>query len=198
MEVILREDCLPLGYVGDTVRVKRGYARNYLLPRGLAVEASSTNSRALKHQLAGIMSKRLKKKAEAEQFGSVLSQVIVEFTLKMGAQGKSFGSVTTRDIEAALKGLGYNVDRRQIKLVEAIKGTGVHKAEVRLHSEVSVPLQIKVIAAQPVAAAAEGAEGAEKGRGKRKSRKAAAAETEVKATGEDTGTQDSVEEEAGE
>jgi large subunit ribosomal protein L9 len=196
MEVILREDCLPLGYVGDTVRVKRGYARNYLLPRGLAVEASSTNSRALKHQLAGIMSKRMKKKAEAEQFGAVLSQIIVEFTLKMGAQGKSFGSVTTRDIEASLKGLGYEVDRRQIKLVDAIKGAGLHKAEVRLHSEVSVPLQIKVIAAQPVAAA-EGAEGAEKGRGKKKSRKAAAAETEVEGM-EDTQTEDSVEEEASE
>jgi large subunit ribosomal protein L9 len=196
MEVILREDCLPLGYVGDTVRVKRGYARNYLLPRGLAVEASSTNSRALKHQLAGIMSKRLKKKAEAEQFGAVLSQIIVEFTLKMGVQGKSFGSVTTRDIEASLKGLGYNVDRRQIKLVDAIKGAGLHKAEVRLHSEVSVPLQIKVIAAQPVAAA-EGAEGAEKGRGKKKSRKAAAAETEIEGS-EDAQTDDSVDQEAAE
>lgn len=173
MEVILREDHLPLGYVGDTVRVKRGYARNYLLPRGLAVEASSTNSRALKHQLAGIMAKRVKKKAEAEQFGSVLSQVIVEFTLKMGAQGKSFGSITSRDIETALKGLGYQVDRRQIKLAEAIKGAGLHKAEVKLHSEVTVPLQVKVIAAQPVAAA-EGSEGSEKGRGKKKSRKAAA------------------------
>lgn len=194
MEVILREDCLPLGYVGDTVRVKRGYARNYLLPRGLAVEASSTNSRALKHQLAGIMSKRLKKKAEAEQFGAVLSQIIVEFTLKMGAQGKSFGSVTTRDIEASLKGLGYEVDRRQIKLVEAIKGAGLHKAEVRLHSEVSVPLQIKVIAAQPVAV--EGAEGAEKGRGKKKSRKAAA-ETEAEGS-EDTQIDDSAAEEAAE
>jgi len=173
MEVILREDHLPLGYVGDTVRVKRGYARNYLLPRGLAVEASSTNSRALKHQLAGIMAKRVKKRAEAEQFGSVLSQVIVEFTLKMGAQGKSFGSITSRDIETALKGLGYQVDRRQIKLAEAIKGAGLHKAEVKLHSEVTVPLQVKVIAAQPVAAA-EGSEGSEKGRGKKKSRKAAA------------------------
>lgn len=178
MEVILREDCLPLGYVGDTVRVKRGYARNYLLPRGLAVEASSTNSRALKHQLSGIMAKRVKKRAEAEQFGAVLSQIIVEFTLKMGAQGKSFGSVTTRDIEASLKSLGYEVDRRQIKLVDVIKGAGLHKAEVKLHSEVTVPLQIKVIAAQPVVAA-EVSEGADKGRSKRKSRKAPAADVEA-------------------
>jgi len=174
MEVILREDCLPLGYIGDTVRVRRGYARNYLVPRGLAIEASSKNDRALKHQLAGILAKRLKKKGEAEQFGAVLSQVIVEFTLKMGAQGKSFGSVTTRDIEAALKTLGYEVDRRQIKLSEPIKGAGLHKAEIKLHSEVIVPLQIKVIAAQPVAAT--GDESAEKGRGKRKSRKAAEVE----------------------
>jgi hypothetical protein len=141
------------------------------------------------------MSKRMKKKAEAEQFGAVISQIIVEFTLKMGAQGKSFGSVTTRDIEASLKGLGYEVDRRQIKLVEAIKGAGMHKAEVRLHSEVSVPLQIKVIASQP--AVAEGAEGADKGRGKKKGRKATAAETELEGA-EGTETEDSVEEEAAE
>ena len=176
MEVILREDCLPLGYIGDNVRVKRGYARNYLLPRGLAVEASSKNNRALKHQLAAIMAKRLKKKAEAEQFGAVLSQITVEFTLKMGSQGKSFGSVTSRDIEASLKTLGYEVDRRQIRLVDTIKGVGTHRAEVKLHSEVLVPLQIKVIAAQPVAAA-QGEEGADKARGKKKSRKAAESES---------------------
>jgi large subunit ribosomal protein L9 len=168
MEVILREDFLPLGYVGDTVNVKRGFARNFLIPRGVAIESSSQNERALKHKLSAIVAKRIKKKAEAEAFGNTLSQIIVEFTLKMGAGGKSFGAITARDVEGALKNLGYTVDRRQIRLVEVIKTPGQHKAEVKLHSEVTVPLQIKVIAAQIVAAPAEGAA---KGKGKKGAKK---------------------------
>lgn len=168
MEVILREDFLSLGYVGDTVRVKRGFARNYLIPRGIAVESSTTNEKVLKHKLAAIVSKRIKKKAEAEQFAKILEQVIVEFTLKVGAKGKSFGSVTAKDVEASLKVLGYEVDRRQIRVIEAIRGPGAHKVEVKLHSEVVVPVQVKVIAAQVAAPAA--AEGEESGK-KRKSRK---------------------------
>lgn len=168
MEVILREDYISLGYIGDTVRVRRGFARNYLIPRGIAVEASSENERALTHKLSSIMAKRIKKKAEAEAFGKVLEQVTVEFTLKVGAKGKSFGSVTTRDIETSLKALGYEIDRRQIRLSETIKGPGVYKVEVKLHSEVSVGVQVKVIAAQPPVSAA-GAQ--EKGKKKSKSKK---------------------------
>jgi len=168
MEVILREDFLPLGYVGDTVKVKRGFARNFLIPRGVAIESSSQNERALKHKLSAIVAKRVKKKAEAEAFGNTLSQIIVEFTLKMGAGGKSFGAITARDVEGALKNLGYGVDRRQIRLLEVIKTPGQHKAEVKLHSEVIVSLQIKVIAAQIVTPPVEGAA---KGKGKKGSKK---------------------------
>jgi large subunit ribosomal protein L9 len=152
MEVILKEDYISLGYIGDTVKVRRGFARNFLIPRGIAVEASSGNERQLKHKLSGIISKRIKKKAEAEAFAKVLGQVTVEFTLKVGSKGKTFGAVTTRDIESSLK------------------GPGVYTVDVKLHSEVTVPVSVKVIAAQPVAAPA--AEGAEKGN--RKSRKKAA------------------------
>ena len=102
MEVILREDYISLGYIGDTVRVRRGFARNFLIPRGIAVEATSGNERQVKHKLSAIVAKRIKKKAEAEAYGKVLSQVTVEFTLKVGAKGKSFGSVTSRDVEASL------------------------------------------------------------------------------------------------
>jgi large subunit ribosomal protein L9 len=168
MEVILREDYISLGYIGDTVRVRRGFARNYLIPRGIAVEASSQNERALTHKLGSIMAKRIKKKAEAEAFGKVLEQVTVEFTLKVGAKGKSFGSVTTRDIEASLKALGYEIDRRQIRLGETIKGPGVYKVDVKLHSEVTVAVQVKVIAAQPpVSAAGAQEKGKKKGKSKR-------------------------------
>jgi large subunit ribosomal protein L9 len=173
MEVILREDYISLGYIGDTVRVSRGFARNFLIPRGFAVEASSQNERALKHKLGAIMAKRIKKKLEAESYAKVLEQVTVEFTLKMGAQGKSFGSVTTRDVEASLKTLGYNIDRRQIRLSETIKGPGLYKVEIKLHSEVAVFVQVRVIASQPPA----GSVAAEKGK-KKASRKKTAAGSE--------------------
>lgn len=169
MEVILREDFLQLGYIGDRVKVKRGYARNYLIPRGLAVEASKRNNSLLQHQLSGILAKRLKKKAEAEAFGKTISDVIVEFTIKIGLSGKSFGSVTTRDIEGKLKELGYAVDRKQIKLLDTIKGAGAYRADVKLHSEVTVPIQVKVVAERPVAAeAAEGKSEKRSGKGRRK------------------------------
>ena len=192
MEVILKEDYLALGYIGDTVKVKRGYARNYLIPRGLAVEASNKNDSALKHKLAAILSKRIKKKSEAEAFGRILQQVTVEFTIKVGAQGKSFGSITAKDIEASLQTLGYQVDRRQIRIGEPIKTAGAHTVEVKLHSEVSIPVQIKVMAATPVAAAADGAVKEKKGR-KKKSDVAADATEEVAAVETEDDSSDSAE-----
>jgi len=197
MEVILREDYISLGYVGDTVRVRRGFARNFLIPRGIAIEASSDNERQLKHKLSGIIAKRIKKKAEAEEYAKVLGQVTVEFTLKMGAQGKSFGSITGRDVEASLKSLGYQVDRRQIRVNEAIRSPGVYAVEIKLHSEVSVPVTVKVIAAQPVAAPAS--EGAEKGKrsARKKSAKASDVEaSEAEATADAQEGQDETQEEA--
>ena len=167
MEVILREDFLPLGYVGDTVKVKRGFARNFLIPRVVAIESTSQYDSALKHKLSAIVAKRIKKKAEADAFGNILKQIIVEFTLKVGASGKSFGAITAKDIETALKNLGYTVDRRQIRLPEQIKSVGLHTAEVKLHSEVTVTVQVKVLAAQVAAPA----EGAAKGKGKKGAKK---------------------------
>jgi large subunit ribosomal protein L9 len=174
MEVILREDFISLGYIGDKVKVRRGFARNFLIPRGLAVEASSANERALQHKLGAIVAKRLKKRAEAEAFGQVLQQVTVELTLKVGGQGKSFGSITAKDIEEALKGLGYAVDRRQIRLAEVIKGVGQYKVDVRLHSEVVIPVQLKVLAAQVVAPVSD----EDRGKGRKKAKKAKGAEEE--------------------
>jgi len=193
MEVILREDFLPLGYVGDTVKVKRGYARNFLIPRGVAIESSAQNDRALNHKRGAIVAKRIKKKAEAEQFGNILQQIIVEFTLKVGASGKSFGAITAKDIESSLKALGYTVDRRQIRLVDAIKSVGMHKAEVKLHSEVTVSVQIKVLAA-PQAAPVEGAA---KAKGKRGAKKKDSEEGADEGS-EETSSSESTESEASE
>jgi large subunit ribosomal protein L9 len=196
MEVILREDYISLGYIGDKVNVRRGFARNFLIPRGIAVEASSGNQKLLKHKLAGIVAKRVKKKAEAEAFAKILGQVTVEFAIKMGAGGKSFGAVTTRDIEASLKALGYEVDRRQLRINETIKGPGVYAVDVRLHSEVTVQVQAKVVALQaPASTAGEGRGAAsEKGDKKKGRKKSAAAEdssTENGAVEDVVGSEDS-------
>jgi large subunit ribosomal protein L9 len=189
MEVILREDYISLGYIGDTVRVRRGFARNFLIPRGIAVEATSGNEKQLKHKLSAIVAKRIKKKAEAEAFAKVLGQVTVEFTIKVGAKGKSFGSITTRDVETSLKALGYEVDRRQIRINETIKGPGVFTVDVKLHSEVTVPVQVKVIAVQPpptASAEGKGERSKKKGRKKGEEVEASASEegAEVEAQGE--------------
>lgn len=193
MEVILKEDCLPLGYLGDKVAVAGGYARNFLIPRGIAVEASGRNERMLKHQLSSIMSKRIKRKGEAEAFGSVLQQITVELTLKMGEQGKSYGAVTSKDIEAGLKTLGYTVDRRQIRMVDQIKSAGTHKIEIKLHSEVIVPVQVKVVAEQRAQSAEVADDEAEGGK---KKRKRSTRKTQASEGSEEAETQESAAEES--
>lgn len=178
MEVILKEDLLSRGYVGDRIKVKGGYARNFLLPRGIAVEASSRNQKILKHQLAAIVAKRARRKSEAEEFAKTLSQVIVEFTLKIGQGGKSFGSVSAKEIEAKLNELGYKVDKRQIKIPEPIKGAGTHAVEIKLHSEVVVPVSVKVIAAKEAVAEEETQKKRGRAGGKGRARKEEQATTE--------------------
>lgn len=146
MEVILQQDFPSLGYVGDRVAVRNGYARNYLIPRGIAVEAFSHNARLLNHRMAGIIAKRKRLKAEAEALASSLAKVELEFTLKQGAQGRSFGSITSKDIEVALKEKGFTIDRKQVKVTEQLRKAGTFTVEVKLHSEVVVPVTINVLA----------------------------------------------------
>ena len=168
MDVILQQNFAALGFLGDRISVKRGYARNYLLPRGIAVEASSSNARQLKHRLDGINAKRLRMKGEAEKMAEQLRAVPLEFTLKLGGQGKSFGAVTSKDIELVLKQAGFELDRRQVRLAEPIKGGGRFEVHVRLHSEVTISLPVTVKA--EVAAAAVEAD-LEEGAAKRERRK---------------------------
>ncbi|RMG40188.1 MAG: 50S ribosomal protein L9 [Candidatus Dadabacteria bacterium] len=144
MEVILKEDLPGLGFVGDRVKVKRGYARNFLFPRGIALEASSKNARMLEHRLREINAKKARLKAAAEELAAKLSQAELNFTLKIGEKGKSFGSISARDIHQGLLDQGFELDRHQIKLPEPIKSGGEFEATVHLHSEVQVPLTIKV------------------------------------------------------
>lgn len=146
MEIVLVENFPSLGYVGDRVSVKPGYARNFLFPRKIAVEVSSRRARTLKHVLSGIDAKRIKLRKEAEEFATRLKQVRLDFTLKIGGGGRSFGAITARDIESALKAQEIIVNRKQVRLPEPIKTAGSHQVEIKLHSDVLAPITISVIA----------------------------------------------------
>lgn len=155
MEIILQQDFPALGYVGDTVKVKPGYARNFLIPRGMAVEASSLNERLLKHRLTAINAKRVKLRAQAQEIVNRMQSLVLEYTLKVGAGGRSFGAISARDIEVQLKEKGFELDRRQIKLLEPIRKAGEFKVQVKLHSEVSANIPVIVRAEAPKAEAAQ-------------------------------------------
>jgi large subunit ribosomal protein L9 len=146
MNVILQQDYPSLGYVGDRIAVRPGYARNFLIPRGIAVEASSHNARLLKHRMDGINAKKMKLKVEADALGAKLGVVTLDFTLKMGSGGRSFGAITAKDVEAALTSQGFTLDRKQVKLLEPIKKPGEYKVAIKLHSEVTVAVTAKVVA----------------------------------------------------
>lgn len=176
MKVILKTNYPKLGYVGDTVEVKRGYARNYLLPRGIATEVSSASGKEFQHILSGVMARRTKLKGEAETMAKRMSSTALEFVLKVSEGGKGFGAITSRDIEQSLNDKGYQIDRKQIRFFESIKSAGKYSVDVKLHAE--------VISTVPIVVTAEGL--AEKKEGKKPSKprggrgaKATTSETEA-------------------
>lgn len=144
VQVILQEDFPLLGYVGDMVTVKPGYARNFLVPRGIAVPAASANGRLLKHRIEGIQAKRAKLKAQAQEFGTRLQGANLEFTLKVGEHGKIFGAVTAKDIEAQFKTKGFDINKKQIRLAEPLKAQGAFRVEIKVHSEVAILVPVTV------------------------------------------------------
>ena len=153
--VLLREDIDDLGARGEIVRVKAGYARNYLLPRKLAVEATASNVRQIEQERAALLKKEASEKTTAEGQADQLRAVRLSFTRKVGEHGILYGSVTSMDIAEALKERGYEVDRRRITLREAIKETGEFTVPVRLHREVTVELPVEVTAEGGAKPAAE-------------------------------------------
>ena len=144
MEVILQQDFPALGYVGDQVKVRRGFARNYLVPRGIAVEALSDNARLLKHRMQGILAKRAKLKSQAEELAAKINSVTLEFVLKAASKGKSFGSVQLKEVEAQLKAKGVEVDRSQIRLPESMRRAGDYQIGIKLHAEVTALVATKI------------------------------------------------------
>ena len=143
--VLLREDVDDLGARGEIVRVKSGYARNYLLPRKLAVQATASNVKQIEQERAALLKKEAKEKATAQGQADQMKALRLSFTRKVGEHGLLYGSVTSMDIAEALKERGYEIDRRRITLREAIKETGEFTVPVRLHREVVIDLPVEVL-----------------------------------------------------
>lgn len=146
MEVILREDVKSLGRAGDLVRVKPGYGRNYLLPGGLAYEATEGNKKRIAAETRARSTRADAERAEAEARAAKLSAVEVRLTGKAGEEGKLFGSITAADIAEALAVRGFEVDKRRIELDQPIKTLGQHTVGVRLHSDVRAEIRVEVVA----------------------------------------------------
>jgi large subunit ribosomal protein L9 len=144
-QVLLREDIDNLGARGEIVRVKAGYARNYLLPRNLAVEATANNVRQIEGEKAALAKREAKERGTAELQASQLQKLTLKFERKVGEAGVLYGSVTSMDIAHELKEQGYEIDRRKIVLREPIKRFGTYTVPVRLHRAVTVELPISVL-----------------------------------------------------
>lgn len=147
MQIILKQDVENLGYKNDVVTVKPGYARNFLIPRGLALVASDSNMKVLKETMKQQAHKAEKVLAEAKELASRLENSNVKVAAKVGESGKIFGSINTVMLADALKSAGYQVERRSINITDdAIKTTGTYKATAQLHKEVKVEFQFEVVA----------------------------------------------------
>ena len=144
-QVLLREDIDNLGARGEIVRVKAGYARNYLLPRSLAVEATSSNVKQIEGERAALLKREAKERSSAEGQADQLRNLNLKFERKVGEAGVLYGSVTSMDIAHALKEQGYEIDRRKIVLREPIKRFGNYTVPVRLHREVTLDLPVSVL-----------------------------------------------------
>lgn len=145
MEVILREDIDKLGSRGQVIKVKPGYARNYLLPKRLAVLASDSNKKIVEQERQAHLRRQAKEAADAADLAKLMSGVSVTIASKAGEQDQLFGSVTAKDIAEALEKQNYTIDRKKIHLDEPIRQLGEHKVSIKLHREVTTEITVNVI-----------------------------------------------------
>ena len=145
MEVILREDIEKLGTRGQVVKVAPGYARNFLLPKRLAVAATEANKKIVEQERQAHLRKEAKLKGEAEDLSKLLTGVSVTITQKAGENDQLFGSVTSKDVADALAAKNFTIDRRKIQLDEPIKQLGEFKVPLRLHKEVTTEITVNVV-----------------------------------------------------
>jgi len=146
MRVILQQDVKSLGKKGEIKEVAAGYARNYLLPRGLAVEATEGRLRQQQQEKKQRAEKETKKLEAARKTAAALDGQKIEIAVRTGEGGRLFGSVTSADLAAALKKRGFSIDKRKIELSEAVKGTGVFPVRIKLHPEAEAKIELVVTA----------------------------------------------------
>ncbi len=144
MEVILREDIDKLGNRGDMVKVAPGYARNFLIPKRLAVAATASNKKIVEQERQAHLRKEAKQQSEAQDLAKLLHGVSVTITQKAGENDQLFGSVTSKDVADALAAKNFTIDRRKVQLEEPIKQLGEFKVPVRLHKDVTAEITVVV------------------------------------------------------
>ncbi|HXP85152.1 MAG TPA: 50S ribosomal protein L9 [Bryobacteraceae bacterium] len=145
MEVILREDIDKLGQRGQAVRVASGYARNFLLPRRLAVAATASNKKIVEQERQAHLRREAKQQSDAQDLAKLMAAVEVTIAQKAGENDQLFGSVTASDIAVGLEKLGYTIDRKKVHLEEPIKTLGDFKVSIRLHRDVTLDIPVHVI-----------------------------------------------------
>ena len=145
MEIILREDVQHLGKIGEVVKVKDGYARNYLLPKGLAYPATAANKKRIAVEGDRVTKQRAAEKSSAETEATRLADVQLTFQVKVGEEEKLYGSITASDIQRRLEELGINVEKRKIDLPEPIRELGEFKVGIKIHPEVRPEVRVTVV-----------------------------------------------------
>ena len=145
MEIILRQAVENLGKPGEVVKVKNGYARNYLLPHGLAYEATPGNLKRIQQERDRLEAAENERRGTAQGLAAKLEQVSLTFSARVGEEGKLFGSVTAADIAQQLESQGFHIEKRQIDLHEPIKALGVYRVPIRLHADVKPEIRVWVI-----------------------------------------------------
>jgi large subunit ribosomal protein L9 len=145
MEVILRQAVESLGKPGDVVKVSNGYARNYLLPHGVAFEATPGNLKRIQQERERLEAAENERREAAQGLATKLEQVQLTFSARVGEEGKLFGSVTSADVAQQLEAQGFHIEKRQIDLHEPIKALGVYRIPIRLHADVKPEIRVWVI-----------------------------------------------------
>ena len=145
MEVILREDVEKLGTRGQVVKVAAGYARNFLLPKRLAVAATDSNKKIVEQERQAHLRREAKVLGDAQDLAKIMGGVSITISQKAGENDVLFGSVTAKDIVDSLEKQGYKIERRQVQMPEPIKQLGEHKVPVRLHREVTIEIPVNVV-----------------------------------------------------
>ena len=145
MDVILRQAVEKLGAPGDVVKVSAGYARNYLLPHGVAVEATPGNRKRIEQERARLEAAENTRRDKAQEIAKQIEQISLTFSARVGEEGKLFGSVTAADLHQQLEAQGVKIERRQIELQEPIKALGVYRVAIKLHADVKPEIKVWVI-----------------------------------------------------